>query len=83
MQEENGMREKGFNIMEQIDREERRRKIKLKLLGKERCENIKNLYMNELLLSLYKYPIGLVVSMSDYHESRVRSPALPQILKVD
>ena len=38
-----GMREKGINNMEWIDREEWRRKIKLKTLGTERCVNIKTL----------------------------------------
>ena len=42
-----GMREKGINNFEWVDREGWRRKNKIKPLGTERCENFKNLYINK------------------------------------
>ena len=41
-----GMREKGFNNLEWVDKEEWRKKIKT--LGTERCTNTKTLYINKI-----------------------------------
>ena len=42
-----GLKEKGINNMEWIDREEWREKNKIKTLGTERCANIETLYINK------------------------------------
>ena len=55
------MRGMGFNNMEWVHRGRQRSKIKLKTLGTERGENIKNLYITKTIIKIYKTIILPVV----------------------